>query len=132
MMSSRFGSEYLKNGGERPESDDDENENGNDSDPEKNNEMLGKDDDGGVEAFLMGSGTMRESEEFDDTKSNRSATNLMPFKKDLGNRFSKAGEKMNTRVSFLDVNPLARSAASTIKVKHSEIAEDLDESHDSA
>ena len=42
MMSSRFGSEYLKNGGGRPESDDGENEKGNDSDPEKNNEMLGK------------------------------------------------------------------------------------------
>ena len=84
--------------------------------------------DGGVEAFLMGQGMMRESDEIDDTKSQRSATNLAPFKKDLGNRFSTINT--NTRESFISVNPLARSAASTFR-KGNTVYEDLNESQDS-
>ena len=95
--------------------------------------MLGKDngegaDEGGVEAFLMGAGRMRESEEYDDTKSQRSAVNLNPFKKDIGNRFSMI--QPDTRESWFAANPLARSAASTFKAS-SNIYDDLDESKDS-
>ena len=85
-------------------------------------------DDGGVEAFLMGADTMRESDEIDDTKSQRSAVNLNPYKKDLGNRFSTI--RTDTRESWLAVNPLARSAASTFK-GGSTVYEDLNESRDS-
>ena len=76
----------------------------------------------------MDMGMMRGSDEIDDTKSQRSATNLAPFKKDLGNRFSTI--RTDTRESFISVNPLARSAASTFK-KGNEIFEDLNESRDS-
>ena len=90
--------------------------------------MLGGDED--IEGFLMGANKMRDSEEqFDDNQSDiRSACNLDPFKKDLGNRFSTV--EMDTRESFLSINPLARSAASTVKVTNI-ISEDMDESRDS-
>ena len=87
-----------------------------------------EENEGNVESFLLGANTMRDSEEFDDSKSQRSATNLAPFKKDLGNRFSMISPEH--RESFISMNPLARSAASTIKVNN-EIFEDLDESMDS-
>ena len=66
MSSTRFGSEYLKQSG-----NDDIDIGDNQTDFDDQNEMLqSKDiDDGGVEAFLMGADTMRESDEIDDTKS---------------------------------------------------------------
>ena len=125
MSSTRFGSEYLKQSG-----NDDIDIGDNQTDYDENNEMLNNNEhgDGGVEAFLMKASTMRESDEVDDTKSQRSATNLAPFKKDLGNRFSTI--RPDTRESWLSANPLAKSAASRLGTKTT-VYEDLDESRDS-
>ena len=105
------------------------------SEYEMNNEMLGTINgdtlkgETNIESFLLGAQNPRESDDFDDNKSDcRSATDLAPFKKDIGNRFSKI--EKNTRESFFQANPLAKSAASNYKVSHS-IYEDLDESRDS-
>ena len=103
MSSQRFGSEYLKHSG--AEDIDNPSEMNEGTEYDINNEMLGTINgdisrgEAGIEDFLMGAQNPRESEEFDDNKSDcRSATDLTPFKKDIGNRFSKV--EMNTRESF--------------------------------
>ena len=107
MSSGRWANNYLANNDDLDDDPDDDLDSQN------------------LDGFLQSARSEMDDDVDDALSDNRSATNLAPFKKDLGNRFS----KQSGRGSFLESNPLAMSAVS-MRQKIEEIDE-LDESRDS-